>query len=227
MTARRNALAALAIGLLAALFPISAAFAGELQTCALGDACVEVPVHDDVADAVDGTTGATSEAVDKTKEAADKATGGWSEPVTDPVVDGINETLDLTPSLKEGAGKGKKKRDRNGTGSKAGSGSSFVNEQAAAAAAYERSFDALAAREARRLLDGRLDQAVSFIPPAEPPLGERLARAALEAAKAFTFPAILIGLVVGFVLVQNRIDHRDPKLAFAPVSSEQEYVSFT
>jgi hypothetical protein len=229
MTARRKALASLAIGLLAALFPISAAVADDvLQSCALPTGCVDVPVDDDVADAVDGATGATSKTVDKTKETTDKATGGWSEPVTDPVVDEINDTLDLTPTLDPGgAGKGKKKKQRNRQqeGSQAGTGS-VVNERAAAAAAYQNSVDALAAREARRALDGRINTAVSFAPP-EIPLGERLAQAALEAAKAFTFPAILIGLVVGFVLVQNRIDHKDPKLAFAPVSSEQDYLSFS
>jgi len=40
-------------------------------------------------------------------------------------------------------------------------------------------------------------------------------------ARTLAFPMFLIMLVIGFVLVQNRIDRRDPKLALAPVGADQ------
>jgi hypothetical protein len=221
-------LVVLTIGLIAALSPIAAASAQEtLETCALPTGCVEVDAPEGVVNAVDETTGAVGKTLDGAKEGADKATGGWTQPVTDPVVDGINETLDLTGGIDdEGAGMGKKKAKRSGSAQNSGSTSTLANDRAAAAAAFERSVEALAAREAHQI-DREVNQAASFVPPTSPDLADRLAQAALEVVKAFTFPAILIGLVVGFVLLQNRIDHKDPKLAFAPVSSEQEFLSFT
>ncbi|MCA1703173.1 MAG: hypothetical protein LC808_07830 [Actinobacteria bacterium] len=53
-----------------------------------------------------------------------------------------------------------------------------------------------------------------------------LAQAAGEAAKRFAFPLILMALVVGFVLLQNRMDGKDVKFALAPVSSQQDLLSF-
>ena len=39
-------------------------------------------------------------------------------------------------------------------------------------------------------------------------------------ARTLAFPVILILLVIGFIVVQNRIDRKDPKLALAPVSAD-------
>ena len=39
-------------------------------------------------------------------------------------------------------------------------------------------------------------------------------------ARTLAFPIVLIILVIGFVLVQDRIDRRDPKLALAPVGAD-------
>jgi hypothetical protein len=209
--------------------PLSAAFAtgDTLETCALPTGCVEVPAPGPVDEISDEGSEAAGKVVKDTKETTDKATGGWTEPVTDPVVDEIADTLGLNPGTDPATGKTKKKK-RNGTqGATDTSDNVFAPRSAAAAAAYDSMLATMAAREGGRALDDQFDRAVSFAPPATPDLAERLAQAALEAAKAFTFPAILIGMMVGFVLVQNRIDHKDPKLAFAPVSSEQDYLSFT
>jgi hypothetical protein len=46
---------------------------------------------------------------------------------------------------------------------------------------------------------------------------ERIARVAAEVGKRSAFPIGLLGLVLGFLSIQNRIDRRDPKLALAPV----------
>jgi hypothetical protein len=45
---------------------------------------------------------------------------------------------------------------------------------------------------------------------------------ATETIRRPQLPLILILLVLGFLLVQNRIDRRDPKLAGAPVDTEAE-----
>ena len=37
-----------------------------------------------------------------------------------------------------------------------------------------------------------------------------------------TIPLLLLVIVVGFLLLQNQIDRRDPKLAAAPVGAEPE-----
>jgi hypothetical protein len=39
-------------------------------------------------------------------------------------------------------------------------------------------------------------------------------------ARTLAFPIMLIILVIGFALVQDRIDRRDPKLALAPVGAD-------
>ena len=39
-------------------------------------------------------------------------------------------------------------------------------------------------------------------------------------ARTLAFPIVLIILVIGFVLVQDRVDRRDPKLALAPVAAD-------
>jgi hypothetical protein len=152
-------------------------------------------------------------------------TGSGTDPVTEPVVKDIKDTLDLTPGHTHPATDDKHKKKARGLDG-AGSTDTAPRSGPAATGGYQHRIDMLGAREARRALGSGLDRAVSFQPP-EPSLSDRLAEAALEAAKAFAFPAILIGLMVGFVLVQNRIDHRDPKLALAPVSSEHDYLSFS
>ncbi|MBA2724489.1 MAG: hypothetical protein H0U53_00730, partial [Actinobacteria bacterium] len=50
---------------------------------------------------------------------------------------------------------------------------------------------------------------------------------AIEAAKLFAFPLALTLLVVGFMLIQNKIDKKDPKLALAAVDTTDELLSFS
>ena len=59
----------------------------------------------------------------------------------------------------------------------------------------------------------------SFITPDVPKaIGKTLA----QVAQKPTIPLVLLAIVVGFLLIQNRIDRRDPKLASAPVGAEPE-----
>jgi hypothetical protein len=45
-------------------------------------------------------------------------------------------------------------------------------------------------------------------------------------ASTFTFPLALAILVVLYLLVQARLDGRDPKLRYAPTSAGETYVAF-
>jgi len=67
-------------------------------------------------------------------------------------------------------------------------------------------------------------QAASFAPAFTV---DEAIRQALEAAKAFAFPILLTLLVVGFMLIQNRVDKKDPKLALAAVDTADELLSFS
>jgi hypothetical protein len=51
-------------------------------------------------------------------------------------------------------------------------------------------------------------------------LFDRIGSAAIQAAKALAFPLALTLIVLLFVMVQNRIDRKDPKLALAPIAPD-------
>lgn len=55
---------------------------------------------------------------------------------------------------------------------------------------------------------------------------EQLAEAAVESAKKLAFPLALTVMVVGFLMVQGRVDRKDPKLALAPVTVEHDLLNF-
>ena len=61
-----------------------------------------------------------------------------------------------------------------------------------------------------------------------PPDGllDRIRRGLTDAAQRFVFPLAVAALVAAFVLVQDRIDRRDPKLAAAPIDSRDDVVGF-
>lgn len=51
-------------------------------------------------------------------------------------------------------------------------------------------------------------------------LGHTIARAAAAAARHLAFPVALALIVAGFLLIQDRLDRRDPKLSLAPIRPE-------
>ena len=59
----------------------------------------------------------------------------------------------------------------------------------------------------------------------EPRLAQ-LTEAAARTADRYSFPLGLTLLVLGFVAVQGRIDHRDPKLRLAPMDSKHDLLPF-
>lgn len=60
-----------------------------------------------------------------------------------------------------------------------------------------------------------------------PDVIQQIGRVFAEAAEQAAFPAVLTALVIGFLMLQSRIDRRDPKLAMAPVDAEHEHLSFS
>jgi hypothetical protein len=58
-----------------------------------------------------------------------------------------------------------------------------------------------------------------FIPTEVP---KAIAKTVTEAISKPTIPLLLLAVVVGFLLLQNQIDRRDPKLSSAPVGAEPE-----
>ena len=56
--------------------------------------------------------------------------------------------------------------------------------------------------------------------PLDADANQGLAESALEAVRAFAFPLILTILVGAFLVIQHRVDRREPKLVFAPVETD-------
>jgi hypothetical protein len=60
------------------------------------------------------------------------------------------------------------------------------------------------------------------------PVGfEEFVQEALEAARQFAFPLVLTLLVGAYLMLQSRVDKRDPKLAMASVDPEEDLLSFS
>jgi hypothetical protein len=59
-----------------------------------------------------------------------------------------------------------------------------------------------------------------FAPSKEPVVEDHVADAVHVVAQSLGVVLALLGLAAGFVMVQNRLDRRDPKLALAPVQIE-------
>ena len=55
---------------------------------------------------------------------------------------------------------------------------------------------------------------------------EGAARVLREAIQNAQFPLALTLAVIGFLMIQGRVDAKDPKLAFAPVDREQDFLAF-
>jgi hypothetical protein len=55
---------------------------------------------------------------------------------------------------------------------------------------------------------------------------ERIARSAADVAERLAFPMLLALAVGAFVLLQNRVDRKDPKLALAALDADEELLGF-
>jgi len=66
-----------------------------------------------------------------------------------------------------------------------------------------------------------IDPSTSVVPPSKDPVfADQVAGAVHVVARSLGVVLALLGVAVGFVVVQNRLDRRDPKLALAPVQTE-------
>jgi hypothetical protein len=159
---------------------------------------------------VEGVTGLVDETVDGTVELVEdtvqEAPGVIDETlegapkVTDPVEDVISPDEPPVP-VPPGA--------RQEPGRKRAAGETPVRE-----AASSRLTDAQAERSAV------VPTRPSLSPPERPGLLERIGEAAGVAARQLSFPLALSLIVVAFVLFQNYLDRKDPKLAVAPIAAD-------
>ncbi len=74
------------------------------------------------------------------------------------------------------------------------------------------------------------EAAATSAPPtrsvSDPSLLERIARSISDVAQKIAFPLLLAAAVGAFVVVQNRVDRKDPKLALAALDADEDLLSF-
>ena len=70
------------------------------------------------------------------------------------------------------------------------------------------------------------DRPTAAVVPGSEGLLDQVAEGLTDAARRFAFPLAVAALVAAFLIVQGRIDRRDPKLAAAPVDGRDDIVRF-
>lgn len=86
--------------------------------------------------------------------------------------------------------------------------------------------DADTAAASARESDSHTDVANSTPSGAEPGLGERLRRAAIDASKKLALPLSLTLVVLAYLVAQYWADRKDPKFVLAPVDADHDLLSF-
>src|SRR5438034_4043969 len=163
---------------------------------------------DQATETVTGTAGDAGDAVDGTvnpvKDKADAAVEQVTDTVNGILHPGGGPTPTPTPSGGGGRGSGGDSGPNAGRGATPGfpSGVGAVNRETIPGATTATSLPSRAGTE--RTAHG-------------PSLVGRIGGAAAEAAKQVAFPLALALIVVAFLLLQHRLDRRDPKLALAPI----------
>ena len=161
-------------------------------------------VTDDVVDDLQDTTGDTTEAVT-----------GTVEPVVEDTLDEVDRILgggNEEPPPGGGGGGG----DGGGGGSgEGGSADDPLSQRSGVSFGLQASITSSAtlAGDPRAQLDPGTT------------LRERFGTALAGAAESLVVVAVLLGIAIAFVLMQNRIDRADPRLALAPI--ESDLVRFT
>jgi hypothetical protein len=167
------------------------------------DLCGVDDVVDDTVDTVSGTvdtaTDTTSDATDPVRKVVDDVLGG------------------------ESAGETPLPGDRNGGGSDDGGRKRHgENHRGRNSGGIALGTDGLPTPARSSLGNFSLGSETSSIgnavgPPPDPSLPDRLAAGA---AKGIATVLVLLGVAVAFVLIQDRLDKKDPKLALAPTRSD-------
>jgi hypothetical protein len=121
------------------------------------------------------------------------------------------------------AGTEQPKDDRDRTGDKAPSSGDATSPAIAGFSEARSSSGSGAPATHRRGLDADLAADSEGINTS---LFDRVGDVSIKVAKKLAFPLALLLLVTGFLLIHNRIDRKDPKLAHAPVSADNDSLSF-
>lgn len=180
-------------------------------------------------DPIGGVIDTIDNAKDQAEETAGDAGGniGQVAPGAGGVIDSVKEKLDRTPDGLSGTGGHKKKGARSSNGrtdsrspSSVGTGTEVLGGSLADALRADGKIVAAATQVGT-------DYAVTGASVTGQSVITQIGRVAAEAAQQAAFPIALILMVVAFLMVQNRIDGKDPKLALAPVDSEHDLLSFT
>lgn len=163
------------------------------------------------------------EIVDKGSATVDDSSGG----LTGGYVGGITGAVDNTV---DGPGKVGDKTIKNDKRSTDRKSTNRLSRTSPIEEVFGEKFQAaLEADQKRRMLDAAAVRATSDATVDEPDgsVVQQIGRVAAEAAEQMAFPVMLLLMVGAFLLGQNRVDRRDPKLALAPVDLDADLLSFT
>jgi hypothetical protein len=193
----------------AVLFLILVGSPAGAEPCALTDPECLTQTVDEAVDAVGGTVDSTEETIDQTVEETAQAVDETTTEVVGQVGKVVDELLGKDGGTDPGGGG--KTKEGSGAGRPTG-------------------------REGRApdaLLIGRSEPRDPSIDPlflaqdsalekeiAGPPEGDRAGGTVGAAARQLAFPALLAIVVLAFLVIQNRLDRRDPRLASAPLGPE-------
>lgn len=180
-----------------------------------------------VIDTVEKTTSPVKdpvkETVDNGTQTLDDTSGGLTEGYLGGVTGTVDKTLDDPEKTVKKVLSGDKGKDS--SPKTRAKGDATGNEDV-----FGKQFQAaLDADQKRRAADAIAIRATSAAVAEEPEANvvQQIGRVAAEAAEQMAFPVILLMMVGAFLIGQNRVDRRDPKLALAPVDLDADLLSFT
>ena len=137
--------------------------------------------------------------------------GGTVDPVVNDVVNEVNRLTGTGEPPPGGGGGGQTGNGGGGPGNGAGDGGAGLSGPRLQSGSGLPSSTVLLATSAA-------DRGVPI--DGGPTLRDRVTAAVAAAARSIAVVLMLLGVAIGFVLVQDRLDRKDPKLALAPVGSD-------
>lgn len=176
---------------------------------------------------VGGIVDGIKETVDSGKDSVDEVTKETTETVGNVgggLVGTVDETVDKVKKTLTGTGT-KKQRNTRPEGRR--DTSSPTGDADVLAHTYAGALEADGKAVSTAIAEGKTFSAEPTSAISNESVVSQIGRIASEAAEQVAFPLALTLLVIGFLMVQNRIDRKDPKLALAPVDSEHDLLSFT
>lgn len=182
----------------------------------------------DTVDSAADPDGPIQETIDDTTDAVDNATGGATEPVTDPVrkitQDNLGPVDDVVGGVTDDVlGSRDPAIDGGRTGGSldgAKEPSTSIRQNAPGTAG--RASGATGGTTISRRVTQPVSRPIESEVAGPPSIVEQAGRIAREVA----FPLALLLMVGGFLVIQSRWDKKDPKLALAPIDVDDQYLSF-